>query len=203
VTEVCYEMKMPRSEISPDRGFVLNMLVVQTLRTVQGEVWEAGVYRGGSARFLATRSAEARPQRIVRLFDTFEGMPNPDPEHDTHQKGDFSDTSVDQVRQFVGFPRLIRIHRGLVPETFVGLENSRIAFAHIDLDLYHSVADALEFIYPRLSPGGVIVLDDYGFETTPGAKEAADEFVDREGANMLVVHTKQAIISPPQQRGLP
>lgn len=131
-----------------------------------GEVWECGVYRGGTARLLATMG------RTLRLFDTFAGLPDPDPDHDLLRAGAFGDTSVAAVRSVVGEADY-RV--GLIPDTFIGLEDAHIALAHVDLDLYASVQAACEFIYPRLVPGGLMVFDDYGGQTTPGARAAVDE----------------------------
>lgn len=70
----------------------------------------------------------------------------------------------------------------------------RIAFAHIDLDIYQSILDSCRFIYPRLSPGGVIVFDDYGFMSCPGAREAVDRFFADKLEIPLVLPTGQAIV---------
>jgi len=56
------------------------------------------------------------------------------------------------------------------------MEAERFCFVHVDADIYRSVLDACAFFWPRLSPGGVLVFDDYGFESCPGAKRAVDEY---------------------------
>ena len=61
----------------------------------------------------------------------------------------------------------------------------------IDLDLYEGVRDSLGFFYPRMAPGGVIVLDDYGFASCPGARAAADEFFDDKPERLLALSTAQ------------
>lgn len=75
---------------------------------MSGEFWECGVYRGGTAALLARvlESGEQPGSRRLRLFDTFTGLPEPDPQRDLHRKGDFSDTSVERVTAVVmgGWP---------------------------------------------------------------------------------------------------
>jgi O-methyltransferase len=62
------------------------------------------------------------------------------------------------------------------------------------LDIYKSIVDSLNFIWPRLSSGGIIVFDDYGFPTCPGAREAVDDFFSGKSAIPLRLHTGQAIV---------
>jgi O-methyltransferase len=88
----------------------------------------------------------------------------------------------------------IHFHKGLIPETFLGLEESRIAMAHVDVDIYSAVRACCEFIFPRLRVGGFMVFDDYGFPTCPGARTAVDEFFVGRSATPLVLQTGQAVV---------
>jgi len=129
------------------------------------------------------------------LFDTFEGMPETDPTLDFHRRGDFEDTSLASVMGFVGDHKYISYHKGTIPETFVGLEDSMITFAHIDVDIFKSVKDCCEFIYPKMRiAGGVIVFDDYGFPSCPGALLAVDQFFVDKKHIPLVLQTGQAVV---------
>jgi hypothetical protein len=69
--------------------------------------------------------------------------------------------------------------KGEIPEVFNALQNEETEFAlvHIDLDLYGPTKSALLFSWERLSPGGSLICDDYGFSTCPGATKAVDEFL--------------------------
>jgi O-methyltransferase len=82
-----------------------------------------------------------------------------------------------------------------VPETFAGLEDRRFCFAHIDLDLYQGVKDAVAFVYPRMPRGGLIVFDDYGFASCPGARKAVDEFFADKPERPLALSTGQALVA--------
>ncbi|MGQ0523048.1 MAG: TylF/MycF/NovP-related O-methyltransferase [Betaproteobacteria bacterium] len=163
--------------VSPDRCYILHTLASQTT----GPIVECGVYRGGTAMLLSTLKRE------LHLYDTFEGMPETGT-MDIHKRGDFSDTSVEAVRKLV--PSAF-FHKGLIPETFTDLPGE-IGFAHIDVDIYKSVKDCCEHLYPRLT--GFMVFDDYGFPSCPGARRAVDEFFNDKPEKPVVIPTGQAII---------
>jgi len=160
-----------------------------------GEVWELGVYRGGSALFLKRlMEKSAPPHPALRLFDSFEGLSAPVDGVDTHKAGEFNDTSLDEVRALVGTDDFIDYRAGWVPDTFSGLGDKAIRFAHIDLDLYQPILDAANFVYERLVPGGVIVFDDYGFNSCPGARRAIDECFANRLETPLALPTGQALV---------
>lgn len=137
-----------------------------------GVVVEVGVYKGGSAFVLA--NATYKP---VYLCDTFAGTPEaPLHEGDEHRAGDWR-SSVAAVREL--FPEddeRITLCVGEYIETFPKL-GLPVAFAHIDVDLYHWTRLVLADIWGRLVEGGIVVCDDYGAQTCEGAKAAVDEFL--------------------------
>ena len=96
-----YSIAAPRTLVSRDRCYVLERLLRQTL-SVPGDVFECGVYKGGTAALLRALLEEAKSSKKLYLFDTFEGMPETNPEEDLHRNGDFSDTSFEAVQSFVG-----------------------------------------------------------------------------------------------------
>ena len=157
-----------------------------------GSVAEVGVYRGGSARILTEVFAEAG--KTVNLFDTFEGMPQVEPDLDLHRQGDFSDTSVEKVESQLEGLSNYRILKGLFPETAEPVAGEKFCLAHIDVDIYKSVMDCCDFFYSRLVPGGVMVFDDYGEPTCPGARKAVDEFFATRRETPVYVPTGQCLI---------
>jgi O-methyltransferase len=183
----------PYTLLSRKRLYVLYALALAAIH-LHGDFWECGVYKGGTARMLAEfLSPPARPDLKLHLFDTFSGMPETDKKLDIHQKGDFSDTNLEEVRRVVGNPERVEFHSGWIPDTFCELSNSQIALAHVDVDIYRSIWDCCEFIYPRLKTGGVMIFDDYGFPTCPGARKAVDEFFADKPETPIVLQTGQAI----------
>ena len=96
---VYHRVALGKTLVSPVRCHVLYQLALQALR-LEGDFWECGVYKGGTAAILAEILARKAPKsgRRLNLFDTFEGMPETDPSRDLHKPGDFADTSIDAVR---------------------------------------------------------------------------------------------------------
>jgi O-methyltransferase len=93
-----------------------------------------------------------------------------------HGVGDFRDTTLDAVRAVVSELANVELVQGVFPASAAGLKDLRFAFVHLDLDWYRSTRDALEWLLPRMSAGGAIVLDDYGWKHCPGVKQAIEEF---------------------------
>lgn len=198
-----YKQIQKRTIISNERLYVLRWAARQALglQTANDQLcwFELGVYRGGTAGFLADivghyNRESAKNCLILRLFDTFKGMPETDKRYDYHKMGDFSDTSLEAVQQALGETEHVLYHPGLIPETFSGLERDKISFVHVDVDIYKSVMDSCEFVYPRLVSGGVVVFDDYGFPSCPGARRAVDMFFADKEEDVLVMSTGQAIV---------
>ena len=180
--------------VSKDRGYILFVIASQAL-SLKGDFWECGVYKGGTAMLFADMIADkngVKPE--LHLFDTFEGMPETHPEKDLHLNGDFNDTDLHSVQERIGRRDIVRYHAGFIPETFTGMEDSKIAFAHIDVDIYQSVLDCCDFIMARLVSGGFLVFDDYGFASCPGAREAVDLFFKDRPEQPLVLSTGQAVV---------
>jgi O-methyltransferase len=181
--------------VSPARCYVIYSLARQAL-SLRGDFWECGVYKGGTAAMIAEILARAPsvPGHRLHLSDTFTGIPAALPDRDIHTAGNFADTSIGLVKSVIGHDDLVSYHVGPMPQSFSGLELSRIAFAHIDVDVYQSVMDCCQFIFPRLTFGGFMVFDDYGFPSCPGARGAVDEYFKETDAFPLILPTGQAVI---------
>jgi O-methyltransferase len=140
---------------------------------VPGAFAEVGVWRGEMSAFLHRLA----PHRQLFLFDTFSGFPDRDlPEGSTDSR--FRDTSEEAVRRRVGPADNVVLRPGYVPETLAGLEDERFAFVLLDLDLFEPTRVSLEFFYPRLSPGGYLVMHDYNNpESEWACKRAMETFM--------------------------
>jgi hypothetical protein len=179
-------------------------------RGIPGAFAECGVWRGGSimAMIFALQDL-GRDDRDIHLYDTFEGM-TPPTEHDTSPVDrsakewwaevegtehrafpHFFDPDVfneDMVRRNVlgtGYPAE-RIHfvRGRVEDTLPEQAPGQIALLRLDTDWYESTRHELVHLYPRLSPGGVLIIDDYGH--WEGCKRAVDEYFATEASPLLL-----------------
>ncbi|MBZ5498758.1 MAG: TylF/MycF family methyltransferase [Acidobacteriia bacterium] len=155
------------------RCFMLFQFARQASR-IAGDIAEVGVYKGGTARLLA-KTLEPTGKNI-HLFDTFTGMPSVDQSKDLHREGDFHDTSLEAVKSLLSDCRNVHFHAGWFPHSAKPVEALTFCFVHIDVDIYRSVIDCCNFFYPRLQGGGIMVFDDYGFRSCPGARLAVDEF---------------------------
>lgn len=166
-------------DYSYERKYNLDQLYA-LIGPVAGDVAECGTHAGASAYFLARRiQAEARGRRL-HLFDSFEGLSCPeDIDGSWWRQGDLSATeaSLRTTLSQLGDTSFVQIYPGWIPERFPEIADRRFAFVHIDVDLYQATFDSLAFFYPRLSSGGVIVFDDYGYASCPGATAAIDQFL--------------------------
>lgn len=148
-----------------------------------GIIAEIGVYKGGSLKYLT----ELFPDREVIGFDTFEGLPKKfwlKSEH--HEVGEFNDTSFESVSDFVPEAKLIK---GLFPDSAEEI-TGKYALVHIDTDYYKSIKACLDYVWPKMAKGGMIVVDDYDWPNCPGVKKALEEL----GKPYVVSADYQAVI---------
>jgi predicted O-methyltransferase YrrM len=157
-----------RTALTEDRLAVLAREARAAARR-PGDLAELGVWRGGSAKVIAG----ACPGKPLHLFDTFSGNPADEALAGVHRRGEWAADRA-EVEAFLAGHR-VRLHAGLFPGTAAGLGESRFALVHVDADLYESTRDALEFFWPRLVPGGVMVFDDLGWKNCPGVDKALHE----------------------------
>lgn len=160
---------------------------------VEGDIVECGVWRGGSMMAAAMTLQELGQSRVLHLFDTFDGMPPPGAEdvdlrgvhaasimaREQKETGEvFSWSPLDDVCKNMaatGYPQeLVRFVKGMVEDTIPSEAPETIAILRLDTDWYASTKHELEHLYPRLSVGGVLIIDDYGH--WGGARKAVDEY---------------------------
>ncbi len=155
---------------------------------IAGDIAELGVYQGE----LACQLNALFPDRRLHLFDTFEGFDARDIQEESARgfsrarEGDFADTSLSFVQSRLPFPDQALFHKGFFPDTTAGLENCRFALVSLDADLYAPVLAGLEYFYPRLSPGGMILLHDYNNRRFRGASQAVEDYEKAHGPLPLV-----------------
>jgi O-methyltransferase len=148
--------------------------IAKSQSKLDGDMAEVGVYQGGSAKLIA----EVKNEKELYLFDTFEGLPKVS-EKDTHfgtsywKTGEFSNTSLENVENYLSNYKNIYCYKGKFPETSEPIKTKKFSFVHLDVDLFQSTIDCLEFFYPRMINGGIILTHDYH---TDGVKQAFNEF---------------------------
>ena len=177
---------MKRSLIGPKKLRNIETLVKRLIKNnIPGVFWECGVYNGGSADLIFSLLPFSSK---LYLFDSFEGLPKPHENDNYHKEGDFSDVNYDLIKKQFGHVNNVQIVKGWIPESFSQVPNEAIAFCHIDLDLYEGYKSTLELVWPRLSKGGVIVLDDYDWHKTKSARISTDEFFSAHNLKVIDNH---------------
>ena len=154
----------------------LTMLLMYSL-PLEGATIECGVYKGGVTAIMGALAGLAGKSHYA--CDSFVGLPEHSSLDPVHRQGDFSDTSIEAIRSGLdrlGLGEIVSLQRGWFYETFARMDVDRFCFAHIDADYYESTVQCLNHIYPRLSPGGWIVFDDYDWHHCTGVKVAVDQF---------------------------
>ena len=175
-----------------------------TAACIPGEFVECGVWRGGSCMLAAMTLLDlGSTNRDIYLYDTFSGMTKPggfdvDQRNASAletwtraQRGDLNEwcyASLDEVRSNLlktGYPsERLRFIAGDLLATLPETRPQTIAILRLDTDFYESTKHALSHLFGRLSPGGVLIVDDYGHWR--GAKKAVDEYFNMEGISMLL-----------------
>jgi hypothetical protein len=158
---------------------------------LKGDFAELGVYKGHTASLLALMAR--RLGSTVYLLDTFTGFSDADLKGiDANVRMGFDDTSIEAVRALVGVEN-VRFVPGYFPESAAGLPADAVySLVHLDCDLYAPMASALAYFYPRLVPGGFLIIHDYSSLHWGGVERAVDEFFATKA---------EAVISLPDSAG--
>lgn len=171
---------------------------------VSGDFVECGVFKGDMSWVLLQILGSRMQDRTVLLYDSFEGfsprLAKPDDYPDNPGFIEFAnkiygqDGLYESVRaRFSAFPN-VAVIRGFLPETLNQRMPARIAYLHIDLNSPDAEIACLDHLFDRVSPGGVIVFDDYGWRAFRPQKEAEDEFFAARGYSVLELPTGQGLV---------
>jgi hypothetical protein len=157
-------------------------------KNIPGDLIECGVWRGGSCIFLrGLLRAYGDGRRQVWVADSFQGLPEPDPatspldaiSHEFLRVIGGLKCSLEEVREnfqrFDLLDRRVRFLPGWFSDTLAQAPLGELALIRLDADYYESTRQALEALYHRLSPGGFVIIDDYG-SAGLGARQAVDDF---------------------------
>jgi len=166
--------------------------IAQSQSRIEGEMAEVGVYQGGSAKLIC----EAKKGKNLHLFDTFEGLPEVS-HQDTHfgtkywKTGEFSNTNLENVKKYLSKYTEVKFYKGKFPETANPIKEIKFSFVHLDVDLYQSTIDCLNFFFPRMVIGGVILTHDYH---TAGVKRAFEEFFQHKHIPWIELSGSQCMV---------
>ncbi len=188
-----YHRLVPGNRRSFERKFVVSQYV-KSLRGVDGDMAECGVFNGATAYFMAKASADTNMHRVMHLFDSFQGLSQPDRIDGQYWQAGALAIGADAARTVLAPYPDVHFYPGWIPERFHEVESRSFAFVHIDVDLHGPTLESLRFFYPRLVSGGVLICDDYGFTSCPGAMAAVDEFMTGKPESVIHLPTGQGVI---------
>jgi O-methyltransferase len=170
IYNLCRKVREETSMLMTDPEAYNIYTTAQRTANIPGHIAELGVYRGGTARLIC----EVKGDRELHLFDTWSGLPDATQSDERFQGGSFI-SSYEQTRDYLKAYPGVHYHKGFFPSTAAGLEDLKFSFVHLDGDLYESTLSGLQWFYPRLSNGGMLISHDY-YGPTHGAGKAFEEF---------------------------
>lgn len=165
---------------------------------VRGDFVECGTNKGGMALSILNYVRLDQSSRRFFLFDTFSGLVA-ELSSEREMKatsGVYSDCHAEVVKRFAPYSNVI-IVKGVIPDSLSQMPAGDIAFIHLDLNAARPTRSAIEFLWPRLVPGGVVLLDDYGWITNEEQKATLDEFAAGVGLGILSLPTGQGLLLKP------
>lgn len=161
------------------RCFELWTLIEQVAKLRSGSIIEIGVWRGGTGALIAQQAKHCFMKETVFLCDTFSGVVKAGAHDSAYKGGEHADTCRQTVKDLI-FTRMhlsnVEILEGAFPdETGHQLEGLQFRFCHIDVDVYQSAKEIVDWIWDKMVPGGIIVYDDYGFYGCQGITKYVEE----------------------------
>ncbi len=185
-----------RSGLSEQEAYALYAWIYAT-KNLEGEIAEFGVYRGWSAKVMCEAN---KTNKKVYLFDTFTGMPLnlvdaklDSPYCNTGKHHNL--TSIYNVEAYLQKYKNIYFMNGLFSKTIKTLNYEKFSFVHLDCDIYQSTLQGLEYFYPRLVKGGILISHNYQTPTlkTDGVKAAFIEYFAN-NKNIVTINETQGMV---------
>lgn len=178
--------------------FLLDQSEIIYKNNILGSVAEVGVWRGDYAKYINAYF----PDRKLYLFDTFSWYDQRDIEADMKEgisgsllsnKDIFRDTSVSYVKSILPHPETAIFKVGYFPDTANNIDD-KFVFVNIDVNLYTTTLAALEFFYPRMEKGGVILCHDFfSWDVDPGSSIAINEFCTKYGFSYMAIGDRLSV----------
>lgn len=171
------------------RCFELWKLVEQSAKLQAGDLIEVGVWRGGTGALIARQGRSCGIPGLAHLCDTFAGVVKAGSNDSSYRGGEHNDTTrgaVEKLLNQVGLDN-VQLLQGVFPDqTGRVVEHLEFRFCHIDVDVYQSAREILDWIWGRIVPGGIVVYDDYGFRCCDGiTKHVEEQMLSKD---RLVIH---------------
>ena len=157
-------------------------------KKIPGDIAEVGTFMGASAKILC----EAESVRNIHLFDTFRGLPETSEVDSKYSIGDYTG-SYEFVQKLLKPYKNVSIYKGFFPKSGELVKDKQFSLVNLDVDIYESTLSSLQFFYPRMSQGGIIISHDYNF--AEGVKKAFDEFFADKPEPLIELTSTQVMIT--------
>ncbi|MEI6586644.1 MAG: class I SAM-dependent methyltransferase [Sediminibacterium sp.] len=168
------------------RLYILRQLAKQQL-SKNSNFAECGTYAGMSVHFVA----DICSQRFIGI-DSFEGVSEPGPNDTEYFKTLKLAIPQEIAEKTMQSHKNVELYKGWIPEIFSTIDSLEYSYVHIDVDLYEPTKNSIEYFWPKLINGGVLICDDFGSYKTIGARKAMLDFFKQD--NILELPTGQAIV---------
>ena len=178
---------------SIDRKYTVDQFLKLT-KNVQGDTVECGSYKGATSYLICGFLKQCNQSKTHHIFDSFEGLSKPGKEDTQYwHEGDLT-VSEEICRNNLSAFDFVKYYKGWIPGRFPEVKELKFSFVHIDVDLYQPTLDAITFFYERLNKKAILICDDYGFSTCPGAKNAMDNFFKDKPEMVIMLTTGQSFV---------
>lgn len=178
---------------SIDRKYTVNQFL-QLIKNIEGDTAECGAYEGATSYLICAFIQQHAQYKAHHIFDSFEGLSKPGKEDGDHWKAGNLTAAEEICRNNLSQFDFVKYYKGWIPARFSEVQALTFSFVHIDVDLYQPTLDSITFFYERLNKGGIMICDDYGFITCPGAKKAMNDFFGDKAEPVIMLTTGQAFI---------
>lgn len=176
-----------------------------TAARLEGDFVECGVHRGGAAAAIDAYLGLSKMTRRMYLFDTYSGFDESLLSDTEHARGlyrsEYKEDIYDEVRARFAYASNIIPIKGSVPKSLAGAEVSKVALLLIDMNNAAPEIAAVRFFWDRLTPGAIVVLDDYGWAGHEEQKREFDRFSSEKMVPLLRLPTGQALMIKPLNQG--
>lgn len=185
-----YDQIQASTLVDKHRCFELWKLIEQSVKLEYGDIIEIGVWRGGTGALIAKQAAACKIPATVYLCDTFTGVVKASDKDSVYNGGEHSDASEQMVKDLI-YKQMnidnVQIFKGVFPDqTGDKMQNMKFRFCHIDVDVYQSAKDIVDWIWDKMVKGGIIVYDDYGFNGCDGITQYVEEQLHYQ--DRLIIH---------------
>lgn len=184
-------------------GTWLMVELLEYCRSIPGDIAECGVYQGGNA-FVVLNSCDLARQRPYHLLDSFDGFGKLSDRDPQQRSDDFRDVNFGQVQDVFANFQNVSIRKGLFEESLPTMDERKYCMVYMDCDLYRPTKALLEYFWPRISPGGCVLVHDcwQPLTSTPahvpvaftGALEAVKDFFPIDTEILTFPETTHALI---------